>query len=109
MRSHSRNWAMLGIALVVLLLFGSAVPGHTAIAGKAKTHSGPDSPVDINKATVASLKTVPGIGKVTAERIVEWRETNGPFRRIEDLMKVKGIGDKTFEKLRPYIKVSKSR
>ncbi len=53
--------------------------------------------------------SVPGIGKVTADRIVKWRETNGPFRRIEDLIKVKGIGDKTFDKLRPYIKVSKSR
>ena len=107
MRSHSRNWATLGIALVVLLLLGSAVPGHAASAAKAK--ASPDNPVDINKATVESLTTVPGIGKVTAERIVKWRETNGPFRRVEDLMKVKGIADKTLEKLRPYIKVSKSR
>ncbi len=109
MRSHSRNWATLGIALVVLLLLGSAAPGHAASAAKAKAQASPDNPVDINKATEESLTTVPGIGKVTAERIVKWRETNGPFRRIEDLMKVKGIGDKTFDKLRPYIKVSKSR
>jgi len=107
MRSHSRNWASLAIALVVLLLLGSAVPGQAASAAKAQ--ASPESPVDINKATVESLMTVPGIGKVTAERIVKWRETNGPFRRIEDLIKVKGIGDKTFDKLRPYIKVSKSR
>ncbi len=109
MRSHSRNWATLGIALVVLLVLGSAVPGHAASAAKAKAQASPDNPVDINKATVESLMSVPGIGKVTAERIVKWRETNGPFRRIEDLIKVKGIGDKAFDKLRPYIKVSKSR
>ena len=109
MRSHYRNWATLGIALVVLLGLGSALPGNATIAAQAKTQASPDNPVDINKATVESLVTVPGIGEVTAERIVKWRETNGPFRRIEDLMKVKGIGDKTFDKLRPYIKVSKSR
>ena len=109
MRRHSRNWAILGIAFVVLFGLGSAVPGNVAIAAQAKTQASPENPVDINKATVESLATVPGIGKVTAERIVEWRETNGPFRRIEDLMKVKGIGDKTFDRLRPYIKVSKSR
>ncbi len=109
MRSHSHGWATLGIALVVLLLLGSAVPGHAASAAKAKVQASRDNPVDINKATVESLTTVPGIGKVTAERIVKWRETNGPFRRVEDLMKVKGIGDKTFDRLRPYIKVSKSR
>ncbi len=105
MRSQSRNWATLGIALVVLLLLSAGVPGHAAGAAKAS----PDHPVDLNKASVEALTTIPGIGKVTAERIVEWRESNGPFRRIEDLMKVKGIGDKTFDKLRPYIKVGKSR
>ena len=107
MRSQSRNWATLGIALVVLLLLSSAVPGHAASAAQAK--ASPDDPVDLNKATVESLTTIPGIGKVTAERIVEWRETNGPFRRIEDLMKVKGIGEKSLEKIRPYIRVGKGK
>ena len=109
MRSHSRNWATLGIALVVLLLLGSAVPGNAASPSKEKARASSDNPVDINEATAESLTSVPGIGKITAERIVEWRETNGPFRRIEDLIKVKGIGDKMFDKLRPYIKVSKNR
>ncbi len=107
MRSQSRNWATLGIALVVLLVLGSAVPGHAASAAKAK--ASPDNPVDINQASANSLATVPGIGQVTAQRIVEWREAHGPFRRIEDLLKVKGIGDKTLDKLRPYLKVGKSR
>ena len=53
--------------------------------------------------------TVPGIGEVTAARIVQWRDEHGPFRRAEDLMKVKGIGEKSFDKLRPYVKVGKSR
>jgi competence protein ComEA len=109
MRSHSRSRAILGIALMVLLAMGTVVPLQAASTAKASTQASSDNPVDLNKANVESLATVPGIGKVTAERIVQWREANGPFRRVEDLMKVKGIGDKTFDKLRPYIKVSKSR
>ena len=109
MRSHSRSRAILGIALMVLLAMGTVVPLQAASTAKARTQASSDNPVDLNKANVESLATVPGIGKVTAERIVQWREANGPFRRVEDLMKVKGIGDKTFDKLRPYIKVSKSR
>ena len=50
---------------------------------------------------------IPGIGEVTAQRIVEFREKHGPFGRVEDLLKVKGIGEKSFEKLRPYVKVAK--
>ena len=109
MRSHSRSRAILGIALMVLLAMGTVVPLQAVSTAKAGTQASSDNPVDLNKANVESLATVPGIGKVTAERIVQWREANGPFRRVEDLMKVKGIGDKTFDKLRPYIKVSKSR
>jgi competence protein ComEA len=44
-----------------------------------------------------------------AKRIVAWREEHGPFRRVEDLIKVKGIGEKTFQKLRPYVTVESSR
>jgi len=43
-----------------------------------------------------------------ARRIVEWRDEHGPFRRVEDLMKVKGIGEKSLEKMRPHVTVAKS-
>jgi competence protein ComEA len=59
--------------------------------------------VDINSASVAVLATLPGIGKVLAERIVEYRRLNGPFERKEDLMKVSGIGQKKFEGLEDLI------
>ena len=92
----------LGLLLIGLLLSGAVL---AAPADKAT----PDAPVDLNNASVAELGSVPGIGKVTAQRIVEWREKHGPFRHAEDLMKVKGIGEKSFDKLRPYVKVGKSR
>lgn len=57
--------------------------------------------VDLNTATAAQLESLPGIGPKTAQRIIEYREKNGPFKKIEDLMNVKGIGEKSFLKLKP--------
>jgi competence protein ComEA len=61
------------------------------------------SPVNLNTATTNDLQTLPGIGKSTAARILEYRQKNGGFRKIEDLMNVKGIGEKSFLKLKPLI------
>jgi competence protein ComEA len=62
--------------------------------------------IDINRAELWLLETLPGIGEVLAQRIVDYRSQNGPFRRIEDLLKVSGIGPATFEKIKDYITVS---
>lgn len=108
MRNEFPLRAALGAALlVVLALTVAATPGEAA--AKKAPQASPDAPVDLNTATTEALISIPGIGKVMAERIVAWREEHGPFRRVEDLMKVKGVGEKTFEKLRPYVKVGKSR
>jgi competence protein ComEA len=61
-------------------------------------------PLDINKASVAELETLPGIGPVRAAAIVRYRETHGPFKRIEDLRQVSGIGEKTLEAIRLCLK-----
>ena len=53
----------------------------------------------------ARLTTIPGIGRKTAERIIEYRTKSGGFKRIEDLMNVKGIGEKSFLKLKPLVAV----
>ena len=62
--------------------------------------------IDINRAEPWLLEALPGIGEVLAQRIVDCRSENGPFRRIEDLLKVSGIGPGTFEKIKDYITVS---
>jgi competence protein ComEA len=67
-----------------------------------------DSPININTATQEELESLPGIGPVTAQKIIEYRETNGPFIGIEDIQKVSGIGPATFEKLRDLITVDDS-
>jgi competence protein ComEA len=61
--------------------------------------------IDINTADAATLDTLPRLGPAMAERIIQWRETNGRFTAVEDLMNVTGIGQKTFDGLRDLITV----
>jgi len=63
----------------------------------------PQRPINPNTATVTELMQLPKIGAKTAERIVAFRKEHGAFRRVEELMNVKGIGEKSFAKLRPHL------
>ena len=62
-------------------------------------------PVNINTASKKELDALPGIGEVLAQRIIDYRSANGPFSTVDELTKVKGIGEKTLEKLKPYATV----
>ena len=61
--------------------------------------------LDVNRATERDFERLPGIGPVLARRIVEYRNTRGTFQDIEQLRRVKGIGKKTFERIRPLVAV----
>ena len=64
--------------------------------------------IDLNAATGTELETLPGVGPRTAERILEYRREHGGFERIEDLMDVRGIGERTFLRLKPLVMVAAS-
>jgi len=77
----------------------------TAIAGAAfaATSAAPTPQVNINTASAQELKLLPRVGPALAQRIVDFRTANGPFKVPEEIARVKGIGDKTFALLQPYV------
>ncbi len=79
--------------------FGEVLPTVTPYGVSA------DGRIDINLADAALLETLPGIGPAISQRIIEYREMNGPFETIEQLQKVNGIGPGKFEKIREQIAV----
>jgi competence protein ComEA len=93
---------MPGPLLAALLLLSSAAglkadnPGAPAAGGK----------VNINQASATQIALLPRIGEKVAERVLDYRKSHGPFARPEGLMEVKGIGEKMFLTLKPYIAVS---
>lgn len=87
-------------ALVVLALLATPATAFGA-AGEEKA-----TRVNLNTATSEDLAGLPGIGPSYARRIVEYREKNGPFKRVEDLLNVQGIGEKTLERIRDRVVVS---
>lgn len=76
-----------------------------AAEAAAQAEPAPPSMIDLNRATSEQLDTLPGIGPSKAAAIVAYREEHGPFQTIEDIMKVKGIGPATFDKLKSLITV----
>jgi comEA protein len=81
-----------------------AQAARTGSSSKARATAA--NPVNLNSASAAQLQTLPGVGASAAQRIVEYRQKNGNFKKIEELMNVKGIGEKSFLKLKPLITVS---
>ncbi len=65
--------------------------------------------VNLNTASASDFEALPGIGPKTAARIIEYRQKNGPFKKIEELMNVPGIGEKNFLKLKPQLTVASVR
>lgn len=83
---------------------GSALAAQgSAPSGAATGKRAPEQPLDLNRAGAADLARLPGIGPVLAARIVQARRERGSFARIEDLLTVRGIGPRLFERLRPHL------
>lgn len=89
--------SLLALLAVVLSAFSPAAAAAAPAAAKV---------VNINSADASQLALLPRVGPSVAQRIIEHRKANGPFKKVEDLMLVKGIGEKTFALIRPYLATS---
>ncbi len=90
--TRSALLAALAVALCTGALWAAADSSQPAL-------------VDINTAGVEELATLPGVGPALAARIVEFREKNGPFESVDDLLKVRGVGEKSLERFRSLVTV----
>ena len=97
-----RTVAATAVALVLLVPLVAAQEADRSSSGKGTG----SAPVNLNTATAAQLEALPGIGARTAALIVEYRQKNGGFKKIEELMNVRGVGEKSFLKLKPLITVT---
>ena len=85
---------------------GSATGGGSTGSGSSSgSGTGSGGTVDLNHASVAQLEALPGVGPVTAQKIVDWRQQHGRFSRAEELQEVDGIGPKTYARLAPHVRV----
>lgn len=82
-----------------------AVSGAPAPAGTTGATGAVGGPVDLNQADLATLDTLPGVGPVLAQRILDWRAAHGRFTSVDQLGDVEGVGDKTLERLTPLVRV----
>jgi competence protein ComEA len=99
-------------ALVAVFAAGlSAVPaGASAIQAKpAEAKAAPAPIVNINTAPAEQLERLPGVGARTAARIVEYRQKNGGFKKVEELMNVRGIGEKTILRMKSQLTVAAAK
>ena len=92
--------ALIPCAAVICLI--AATP-QVSFAQQEPPPATPKSTINLNTATIDQLASLPGVGPKTAERILEYRTKNGGFKKIEELMNVKGIGEKSFLKIKPLV------
>jgi comEA protein len=99
MQTHRVTAIRIFLAALALSFLASTAPANK---------KPPLKPININTATSDELQQVPGIGPVTADKILQMRKSYGTFKSVDDLLAIKGLGKKRLEKMRKYLTVSKS-
>jgi len=103
-----RSLVTVAAALALLVVHTAPLAAQTR-APRAGAKPASTAIVNLNTASAAELQGLPGIGAKTAARIVEYRQKNGPFKKIEELMNVRGVGEKNFLKLKPQITIAAAK
>jgi len=94
--SRTRN-QRASLTCLTLTLLGLVV------AGSLPASAANEGTVNVNTASAEELALLPRVGETVAQRIIDFRETNGSFKKAEELMLVRGIGERVFEQIRPYV------
>jgi competence protein ComEA len=106
---HGVDTSTLNLARLLVdgeqIVVGLDVPASSAVASPMPTAAGPVASVNLNTATLEQLDTLPGIGPVTAQAILDWRTENGSFTSVDELLEVSGIGDATLADIEAYVYV----
>lgn len=93
--------------IVLILLFAvSLCACSSSVAYERRaSNASPQASIDLNTATAGELEKLPHIGQSTAERIVKFREENGPFKSLEELLLIRGVSEERLNELRPFLRV----
>jgi len=102
-------FSLVAFALVVATVPAQAMATQAKPAVATAAKAAPAAVVNINTASATELDALPGIGAKVAARIVEYRQKNGPFKKVEELMNVRGVGEKNFLKLKGQITVGAAK
>ena len=101
-----RTVASLVVLSCLLFAASSASGAQSKASPRSAAKPASTAVVNLNTASASDLEGLPGIGAKTAARIIEYRQKNGPFKKVEELMNVRGVGEKNFLKLKPQIAVA---
>jgi competence protein ComEA len=101
-----RLLAVIVYACAAVAVAAADVSAFQAKPAKAKAAATTAAPLNLNTATLADLEALPGVGASTAKLIIEHRQKTGGFKKVEELMNIKGIGEKSFLKLKSLVTVA---
>src|ERR1019366_10556132 len=101
-----RTFLSIAVFSILALSHPAGLTAQTPTPARSAGKPATTGTININTASAGELEALPGIGAKTAALIVEYRQKNGPFKKVEELMNIRGVGEKNFLKMKPQITVA---